>query len=111
MDSFEEFVEEKYFLPFLPDLGITSVEYIKSQTDVDQVTASLESEASRIESETKMKELLHVRENVFRTRLSSVHWGPMSTIKLKYIKLKTPADQPSDVIEPTANEVESIAVV
>lgn len=89
------------FLRHLPDLSITPPEELQSPEDVDKITARIESETHRIDSEEKLASLFSLRDEIFRTRSVKFHWNLAEIVEMKALNLRR---------EPNQEEIEVAAL-
>lgn len=71
------------FLRFVPDLANTPPEQLTSPADIDDVTLRIESEENRITPVSKLRSLIRLRNEVYRTRLVSFHWDLSTIVETK----------------------------
>ena len=76
------------FLRYLPDLRQTPPEVVTSPDDRDEITARIESESQRIDSEEKLQSLFNLRDEIFRSRSSNFHWNLSNIVELKALNMR-----------------------
>lgn len=71
----ENSAEVRGILKFLPDLSRTPAEIIECPPGVEEIDKKLDSERARIISQVKMRSLVALKNEVFRSRTLRFHWN------------------------------------